>query len=66
MLIDRWICSLTGHHAALRQFGEGRMWLHCQCGWTSKGWQVGKVPSQRVIWLREQPARPERRRVNAA
>lgn len=64
MLIDRWLCGLTGHRAALRSYDQpGRVYLRCDCGWTSAGWQVGKVQLRRVIWLREQPARPERRRV---
>ena len=62
-LLDRFLCGLTSHRSAMLQYGEGRIWLRCDCGWESAGWIVNAPKAQRnvVAWLQ-----PERARKSAA
>ena len=60
--LDKFFCNLTGHRLAMLQYGEGRIWLRCDCGWESAGWTVSAPKAQRNVlayWLR--PARAERK-----
>ena len=39
-ILDRWLCALTSHRPALLQYGAGRLWLRCECGYVSPGWTI--------------------------
>lgn len=55
--LDRWLCGLTRHRPAMRQAEHGRLFLRCECGWTSSGVQVTRPAGPRRIiplrWLRQ-------------
>ena len=65
--LDRLLCGLTTRHrSALLQYGAGRLWLRCECGWTSKGWTVQEPRNVTTArrWQRQIDTR--RRKVEAA
>ena len=66
MFLDRWLCGLTQHRPARTRWADGRIYLACECGWESQGWQVIETPKRPVtvltVW---QPRREQAERKRA-
>ncbi len=59
--LDRLVCRLKQHPAAMLHFGEARLALRCpDCGWQSPGIEVREArPPQRAV-VRRWPIRLRR------